>query len=264
MSDTIRIFVGCAANDEDLESQAVLEYSLRKHASQPIEITWMQQSHDPDSWFYVGKGGWDTSGWVTPFSGFRWVIPYIAKAEGHDRAIYMDSDFIVVGDIADLWKVDFDEHVVVAKGDGRFCCSLWNVPEALANLPDYKNMRSDPTIHPRMTAFYAKRPYMVQPFLTDNQWNWLDYQSVPLDQLQTRGIKAIHYTRIEMQLQLSHAKARLAKDGRKHWSGLRAVPNDWPGLQEMFNKLLAEATAAGYPPERYLVESHFGDYKIRR
>jgi hypothetical protein len=62
MTDLIRIFVGCSANHDDLESQAVLEYTLRKHASQPLKITWMMQSHDPDSWFYVGKGGWDTTG----------------------------------------------------------------------------------------------------------------------------------------------------------------------------------------------------------
>jgi hypothetical protein len=263
--ETIRIFVGCAANDEDLESQAVLEYTLRKYASLPIQITWMQQSHDPDSWFYVGKDGWNTSLWATPFSGFRWIIPYMAAAEGHDRAIYMDSDFIVLGDIADLWQVEFGPgRAVVARGDGRFCCSLWNVSEALGHLPAYPALRSEPTMHAHMTGRYAKHPEWTQKFPPGNHWNWLDYEAVLLSKLQERGIKAIHYTRIEMQLQIKHAKKRLAKLGQKHWYTGPAVNNDWPGLQALFDESLIEAEGAGFPPERYAVASHFGDYKIRR
>ena len=33
----IQIFVGCSGNDEDLEFQAVVHYSLEQHASQPLE-----------------------------------------------------------------------------------------------------------------------------------------------------------------------------------------------------------------------------------
>ena len=65
----VRVFVGCAPNHEDAESQAVLEHSIRKHASLPVDITWMKLSRDPVSPF----SGWNTELWPTPFSGFRWA-----------------------------------------------------------------------------------------------------------------------------------------------------------------------------------------------
>ena len=34
----IRIFVGCSANGEDAEMQALLEYSLRHYATEPLEL----------------------------------------------------------------------------------------------------------------------------------------------------------------------------------------------------------------------------------
>ena len=46
MSDAVRIFIGTSANGEDAEAEMVYEYSLRKNASVPIEITWMRQTRD--------------------------------------------------------------------------------------------------------------------------------------------------------------------------------------------------------------------------
>jgi len=71
MSEPIRLFVGVGANNEDLEAQAVLEYTARKHCSLPLDITWMRQAAD---------GPW--SGWAcktgrTPFTHFRWSIPSV-------------------------------------------------------------------------------------------------------------------------------------------------------------------------------------------
>src|SRR5215207_9690112 len=127
----IRVFVGCAANHEDIESQAVLEWSIRKHASEPVSITWMQLSRDPASpW-----SGWNTSQWVTPFSGFRWAIPAVCGYEG--KAIYCDSDVIFMADIARLWDQEFESgKAVMAKGGNswRLCVSLWDCAEMQAHL----------------------------------------------------------------------------------------------------------------------------------
>lgn len=264
--EIIRIFVGVAANWEDVESQSVLEYTLKKHASLPVEITWMMQSRNRNSLCYVGDGGWVTTGWATPFSGFRWAVPYMAKMEGYERAIYMDSDLIVFGDIADLWSVPFqDGKAVVANGGGRYCCSLWNVPLALRALPsNYHALCADPMLHPRMTSYYGQHPDLIQLFAPDNQWNWLDHRAVSFDQLQKRGIKAVHYTRVDMQLQIKHAKARLALDNRRHWYTGKTMPNDWPGLQALFDTLLEEAKVNGFPLERYMTSPRFGEYSIRR
>lgn len=258
MTDPIRIFVGCAANGEDIESQIVLEYTLHKHATMPLEITWMMQSHDISSPFYSNSiAGWQTQKWVTPFSGFRWVIPLICNFEG--RAIYMDSDFIVLADIAELWNTPFEEgKAVIARGDGRFCCSLWDC----AKVPQYKlsELMFDPNTHQRMNEYWKRHADKVQAF-ANGSWNYLDSDR-PLA-LNNPYIKALHYTRIEQQLQLKHALPRLAAAGRRHWSSAgRYHANDWPGLQELFDSLLAEAIDNGYSVDRY-TRPQFGPYRLK-
>ena len=50
--ETIKVFVGCDPNNCDLEQMMVLDYSIRKHTKQDVEIVWMQLSHDENSvWF---------------------------------------------------------------------------------------------------------------------------------------------------------------------------------------------------------------------
>ena len=103
--DTIKVFVGCDPNNCDLEQMMVLDYSIHKHTQQPVEIVWMQLSHDENSvWFSepAKKIGWRTEKWATPFSGFRWAIPEYCGFEG--RAIYMDADVVVLCDLAELWQ----------------------------------------------------------------------------------------------------------------------------------------------------------------
>ncbi len=93
--DTVRLFVGASVND-DVESQIVLEFSARKHCSIPLEITWMQQA---------AKGpyaGWKCGSGRTPFTHFRHSVPAMCNYEG--RGIYMDSDFLVLQDLAELWR----------------------------------------------------------------------------------------------------------------------------------------------------------------
>jgi hypothetical protein len=104
MTDRVRIFVGTPANNEDLECQTVLDHSLRKHASLPLDITWMMLSRDRISFWYSDsrtRRGWNTQTWATPFSAPRWGNPAARGFQG--RAIYMDSDMIVMADIAELW-----------------------------------------------------------------------------------------------------------------------------------------------------------------
>ena len=90
----IKLFVGCAPNGEDAESQMVLEYTAKKHSSMAVEITWMK--HEKEGFW----SGWESQTWATPFSGFRWGIPAACKGKG--QAIYMDSDMIIIGDLAEL------------------------------------------------------------------------------------------------------------------------------------------------------------------
>lgn len=245
----IRIFVGCAANHEDLESQAVLEWSIRKYSSLPYEITWMSLSADPASPFY----GWRTENWATPFSGFRWAVPQLAGYVGN--AIYMDSDFIVLADLADLWAQSFEPgKVVLAKGgtNWRLCCSVWDCVRAQRYIPDINVLRSDPDSHRRMHAQFGAKSALVQPFQGD--WNNLDGRDgKPLSE-----IKALHYTDMRTQPQLEFACPRLQAEGLPHWYDGSTGVHPRADIRELFASLLAEAAENGYGIERYATRPRLG------
>ena len=79
-NEVIKVFVGCDPNNCDLEQMMVLDYSIKKHTQQPVEIIWMQLSRDPSSYWYSdpkSNQGWRTENWATPFSGFRLSLIHI-------------------------------------------------------------------------------------------------------------------------------------------------------------------------------------------
>lgn len=250
----IRVFVGCAANHEDLESQAVLEWSIRKHASEPVEITWMQLSHDPASPWY----GWRTENWATPFSGFRWAIPEVCGFEG--RAIYTDSDVIFMADIAELWRQKFQPgKSIMAKGGGswRLCVSLWDCATG-GPWPPLSWLKVNPDAHAQLCS-QVPGWSKIQSF--EGNWNCLDGEHYA--SLYDPAIKAIHYTDMSTQPQLRHALKRLAAEGAKHWFDGTVKMHQRRDLIELFDTMLAEAKANGYTPERYATAPKFGDFRKR-
>ena len=46
------------------------------------------------------------------FSGFRWAIPEYCQFQG--KAIYMDTDVIVLDDLALLWEHPIEANAIVA------------------------------------------------------------------------------------------------------------------------------------------------------
>ncbi len=249
----IRIFAACAANHEDLESQAVLEWSLRKHASESVEITWMRLSHDPASpW-----SGWRTEKWATPFSGFRWAVPEVCGFEG--RAIYCDSDVIFMADVAELWRQEFKPgKAVMAKGGGswRFCVSMWDCAAMKGRLPPLAAMKANPDFHRAQCSRITAANY-VQPF--EGNWNCLDGEKYA--SLRDPAIKAIHYTSIGTQPQLRHALPRLRRMGQRHWYDGKIEKHWRSDLLVLFDEMLAEAKLYGFPPERYADEPIYGDFR---
>lgn len=121
----IRLFVGADGGNCDLESQAVLEWSVRKHASEPVEIVWMQQAAT-GPW-----SGWKCGSGRTPFSHFRWSLPSVCGYQG--KAIYTDSDFVFMADIAELWNQDVP-GVFLSKQPkkhlGKTCCLVFDCAHA--------------------------------------------------------------------------------------------------------------------------------------
>lgn len=255
----VRVFVGTAANHEDVESQSVLEYTLRSRSSLPIEIVWMKQSHDPASPFWTDKGGgWDTSRWTTPFSGFRWVIPFLCDYEG--RAIYMDSDVIVRADIAELWNMPMlDGRCVVAKGGSsawRFCVSLWDCERAKGHVAPVTELWAAGA-HKRMTLVFRNAPWL-QSFEPGQNWNCLDLESYTT--IDDPRIKAIHYTSISTQPHLRWAIPRLERAGLKHWFEGTVKTHHRADLIRLFDSEFMAAVKAGYPIDRYMTDEPFGPY----
>lgn len=253
----IKVFVGCAPNHEDAESQAVFEWSLRKHTKAAVEIEWMMLSRNPASvWYSNGVNGWQTQRWATPFSGFRWAIPEVCGFEG--RAVYSDSDVIWLGDIAELDRQEIAAPaVVLAKGGNswRYCVSLWDCRRAADHVPSLHALRSDPMSHHRMTSHYHQRPKLTQAFADD--WNCLDGQGHA--DLNSPKLKALHYTDMSTQPQLRHALPRLQACGRKHWFNGTVRRHPRHDIVELFDTLLEEACRHGFDVENYTRTPLYGE-----
>lgn len=256
-NEVVKIFVGCDPNNCDLEQMMVLDYSIRKNTQQKVDITWMQLSHDPQSPWYTNQQnneGWKTEKWATPFSGFRWAIPELCNFQG--RAIYMDADVIVLCDILELWSHPMsDEAMVIAKGgksSARLCTSVWNCEKAKQYLPTIKNIQANPESHKKLMHLLKDNPKLVQPYL--DSYNNIDGEGLAIDQ-----IKILHYSDMGTQFSHKYSIPRLNTIGQKHWFDGKIMPHPRTDLIALFDQYYAEALAAGYKPENYMVET-FGTF----
>lgn len=242
VSDPIRLFVGADGTNCDLESQMVLEYSARKHCSLPLEIAWMQQS-SKGPW-----SGWNCSTGRTPFTHFRWSVPAVCNYQG--RAIYTDSDFIVVGDFAELWHQPIPNVALVRNAIGKLStsCILFDCAKARGYVPTLDKLRAMPDAHGTMLNYFRAHTELLSP--CEGNWDCGDLRGYTLDD---PSVKAVHYTRIETQLHLKYAIPRLQEEGRQHWYTGDVFPHPSSELVECFDRLYAEAQAAGYSLEQYRV-----------
>lgn len=252
----IRLFVGCDGTNCDLESQMVLEYSLRKHASEPVEIVWMQQA-DGGPW-----SGWKCQTGRTPFSHFRWSVPSVCGWQG--RAIYTDSDFFFLADIAELWHQPIPHVALVRKPQdkpSRAACILFDCAKAKGHIPDLKALKQMPDAHGTCSEYFRQHRDLLDAFAGD--WDCIAFEKDKRGNgdLSNPNIKAIHYTRMEQQLHLKYAIPRLKREGRTHWytaDGAPTFAHPHNGLQALFDGLYQEALEAGYTVDQYRVGAFAG------
>lgn len=256
-SEPIKIFVGCDPNNCDLEQLMVLEYSLRKHTEHPVDIHWMQLSHDPESPWYsdqVKGEGWNTEKWATPFSGFRWAIPELCDFEG--RAMYMDADVIILCDIAKLWQHPInDKSIVIAKGGktARLCTCVWDCSKAKNYLLPLNELRRQADGHKSMMQLIKQHPELV----TDYQCS---YNNIDGEGMAIKEINILHYSDMGTQFSHKYSIPRLAENNQKHWFDGKIMPHPRKDLVELFDQYYEEALAAGYRLENYLIEP-YGEFK---
>lgn len=262
----IRLFVGCSANGEDAEAQALLEYTLRKHhPADDIELNWMMLSNDKQSPWYSNPAkqeGWNTKGWATPFSAFRWAIPHVCNYNG--KAIYTDVDKVFMADIAELWNQPIPlNKVALVKDEVHSCVILWDCERAKRVLPNFDTLR-------RTEGYYRniRKGFNANAARFEGNWNCLDGESYA--SLNDPHIKIIHFTKVETQPHLKWALPRLRAKGKEHWNKwtLKATEpqkHARPDVQPLVDGLWAEAQAAGYTAERYeALASNFGSYDAVR
>lgn len=260
MSDRIRIFIGAGARGEDAEAQAVLEYTIKKHSSLPVDITWMQLSTDTTSPFYsapdIGEG-WHTERWGSPFTGFKWAVPAICKYQG--RAIYLDCDFIIKGDIAELWRQEFKPNTIAVAHVGspapRFDCCLWDCAAAKKYVYDLSSLMADVGSHQTHAMYFAGRPDLITPFV-GGEWGALDLDYM-LGDVVNVDIQAYHCSRMSVHPYMRHAVPRLARLEREHWFTGTVLRHPSRELEAEFDHLLSEAKEAGFALSGYTKELLF-------
>ncbi|NHB58716.1 glycosyl transferase [Acinetobacter sp. 194] len=255
----IKVFVGCDPNNCDLEQMMVLDYSIQKHTSIPVDIIWMQLSRDASSFWYTDtqrKQGWRTEKWATPFSGFRWAIPSYCGYEG--RAIYMDTDVIVLSDLYELWTHPIEGNAIVAaKGDkstARLCTCVWDCEKAKTILPNIELVKNDPDSHKNLMKMIKEHPGYVEPY--QDHYNCIDGEALDLSE-----IKILHYSDMGTQFSHKYALPRLKQNHAEHWFDGEIFEHPRQDLATLFDQYYQEAINAGFKLEDYMIEPYGPFYK---
>jgi hypothetical protein len=263
--ERIRVFVGTPANNEDLECQAVLAWSLKKHhPADDVDLTWMMLSRDPQSFWYSNpqanpRQGWNTKTWATPFSPLRWGIPAACNYEG--KAIYCDSDQIFMADVAELWNQPLNGKVALMSKDGASCCFLMDCAAMRGILPRIEDLKSDPQVYRHVRGKIAQHSGVFT-----GDWNCRDgvcrdpINPHDYDTIYNPDVKLLHYTRIPTQPNHKYARERLKKEGKPHWFPGPDEPHPKKEVTELFDRMYAECVEANQGPETFRTSPEFGAY----
>jgi len=185
----IRIFIGTSPNGEDHEIEKIYEYTLRKHTTSNLDITWMRLSGNKhDIWH-----GWNTKKWFTPFSGLRWAIPFICGFKG--KAIYTDVDMINLSDITELYEMDLEGKPFAARKGIRWghelCVMVIDCEKAKKYIWEIKKLKRKIDSHKYHRDLLSSGNLITS---LDSRWNCLDGEDLELDK-----IFQLHFTNMSTQ-----------------------------------------------------------------
>ena len=187
------MFIGSSSQGEDKDIEMAYEHSLRENSSEELDIVWMRQSDDPNSYW----GCWQTHTWPTPFSGFRWGIAEFCNFEG--RAIYTDCDMINFKDIKELWETDLEGKPIAARkgqrfGGHEFCVMVIDCAKMkdIGILIPKQRMMKISESHQRYIYTFSGQSHHVKDL--DPRWNVLDGE-----QLEFSEMYQLHFTNMATQ-----------------------------------------------------------------
>ena len=241
---SLKIFIGSSSNYEDSPIECVYEYTLRKNSSIDLDITWMRQSNNIDSYWY----GWNTSEWFTPFSGFRWGIAEACQFKG--RALYTDVDMINFKDISEVFNFNMFNKPFAARLASRFkgfqpCFMLIDCEQAKNFLASKKQIMNDKFAHNKYMSKFLKKPWLRDSIFfaeIDPRWNCLDGESLEIEE-----IFQLHFTNMSTQ------------PWKPEWYRGETLTHPRKDILEVYHELLEEAAAHGFKPTKY---KKTVDYKI--
>ena len=101
----MRIFIG--VDPRDAVSYNVLQWSIVRRSSQPVAICPL----------VLPQLGFKRQG-LTHFTFTRYLVPMVSGYQG--KSLFLDSDMLCLGDIAELFAIDFPDPVAVVKNKERF------------------------------------------------------------------------------------------------------------------------------------------------
>lgn len=188
MTEPVKVFIATSKEQDDLDAELVLEYTLRKNCSRDIEIVFMRNVNEPGNYF----GFHNDRKWTTPFSSLRWTIPEYCNFKG--RAIYMDVDIFNLRDISEFFDQDMgNAPLLIRKGS--------KIPRSCIMLLDCEKMRpyTDPVGFIRQ---YTEKPYLDRILVPlervageyDHRWNVLDDEGLPISEMWN-----LHFTDMRTQ-----------------------------------------------------------------
>ncbi len=194
----VRIYVGSDVYQQKAGAEEVLEYSIRKHASMPVEIHWMRAGDN----FKVSNGrvsghwnlcrepgqAWPKHGHGTDFSVFRMAVPELCGFSG--KAIYLDADMLVLGDIAELWNLP-QRAPYLCNGKGRTEVALLDCA-AFGKLTWWPRLRA---MQESGTYLHEYRLMLQRNGFLDESLSW-DWNAC--DRM-TGTAKLIHFTSVPHQ-----------------------------------------------------------------
>jgi lipopolysaccharide biosynthesis glycosyltransferase len=170
MNEPLRVFIGCDSRQP--VALTVAAHSVARHSTKPVAITPLMLHQLP-----ITRRG------LTEFTYARWLTPWLCNFKG--KALFMDADMIVRGDIAELFEYGGMNAVSVMQEQERFewpSMMLFNCAACHVLTPEYVE-------DPKNKLF----PLDWAPYVGELPSDWNHCVSY-MDPLRAQKAKLIHYT----------------------------------------------------------------------